>query len=101
MLEVMKTYTKLPLDAVVALSKQKFEELISICTLDALVEGDRGKHGQTERLEVLLTELHALVVRVRTELAAAVRRQEAPLFCALASPRRVFDKYSLAKRQQN
>ena len=76
----MKTYTKLPLDAVVALSKQKFEELISICTLDALVEGDRGKHGQTERLEVLLTELHALVVRVRTELAAAVRRQEAPFF---------------------
>ena len=75
----MKTYSTLPLDAIVALAKQKFDELISIRPLDALVNGDRGQLGQTERLEVLLGELHALVLRVRSELAAAVRREEAPL----------------------
>ena len=75
----MKTYSTLPLDAVVALAKQKFDELVAIRPLDALVDGDRGTQGQTERLEVLLGELHALVLRVRSEFAAAVRREEAPL----------------------
>lgn len=75
----MKTYSTLPLDAIVAVTKQKFNELVSIRPLDSFVEGDRGKQGQTERSEVLLGELHALAQRVRSELAAAIRREEASL----------------------
>ena len=75
----MNTYSNLSLNAVIALSKQKYEELIAIRPLDALVNGDRGNHAQSVRVESLLTDLHTLVIRIRSDLAIQLLNEESPL----------------------
>ena len=76
---VMNAYLDLPLDAVLALGRQKYDELLAIRSFERLVSGDRGNRAQASTVEKLLTDLHAIVLRVRSDLSAQIRNDQSPL----------------------
>src|SRR5487761_2423579 len=74
----MNAYADLPLDAVVALARQKYVELLAIRSFERLCSGDRGDRTQANVVEKLLTDLHAIVLRVRSDLTAQIRNDQSP-----------------------
>lgn len=72
----MRSSDTRPLDAVLALAMQQFDELVAIRPLERLVQGDRGDPVQAKRAEALLQSLHAACVLVRQTSYSRLARQD-------------------------
>jgi hypothetical protein len=81
----MKSLSRLPIDAVLALAEQAFEELIAIRPLDRIAVGDRGDAAQSGRIDHLLSSLYAVCARVKHEFQGRVRSDDMPALAVAPS----------------
>ena len=72
----MTTLDRLPFDAMLALAKQQFNELIAIRPLDRLAQGDRGTPAQAERAKKLLENLFRVTTKIQQEFRSRMAGQD-------------------------
>jgi hypothetical protein len=81
----MTSRRPLPLEAAIALAEQHYRELVSICAIDRLAEGDFGEGPQRARVEALLDKMNGLIVQIQSALSERVRSDETPIMSLVPS----------------